>query len=127
MNWDPECRAKVENWCKAAYFPTWGSIEHLSTHEDLQHTDLQDRVLHACLSKVFEGSEKYCRDGVTARDCNGKECHVVCRLLQYTADLMERYRLQSSPVHVSAPPCNPELWDQQPQSRSVYFTSLSNR
>lgn len=83
----------------------WSSIEHIMSQPIFQHMEpkhVQDRVFHACLRKVFEGHEKYCREGRLTRDCNGDECLAVCRLLAYIGDLMERYRLQSAPLHVSA-------------------------
>jgi len=100
-NLEAQERSKIKSWSRIAYIPTSFSLRGEALL-GMDEKDVQLRVLHACLRKVFEGHEKFCGPkGVKTRDCNGLECLAVCRLLCYISDLMERYKLASVPQHVS--------------------------
>ena len=95
-------------WSKVAFLPVWKTIKHMALHPALRHlseTQVQERVLHACLGKVLAGSEEYCGTGVLSRDCNLVECWVVLRLMLWICDLKEQRLLTSSPNQVRVPGC----------------------
>ncbi len=90
--------------------PVWKVIKSVAQHPLLRgmtETQIQERVLHACLTKILEGSEEFCGTGHLSRDCNGQACWVVTRLMLWIADLKEKKALLSMPDQVPQPPAHP--------------------
>lgn len=97
-------RGLPKAWSKLAYLPVFRSYKATAANHPLlghlTETQIQERVLHACLAKVFERAHEFCVEGVLSRDCNGTECHVNTVLAQYVADLKEEALLLSLPNQV---------------------------
>lgn len=109
LNLHADQRGLPKAFNKLALLPVWKTYKEIAAQHPLlchlTETQIQERVLHACLDKVFLQAHHYCVEGVLSRDCNGIECHVHTVLAQYVADLKEEQLLLSLPHMVSAHPC----------------------